>query len=177
MFCPLNKKIDYYHRKKSEVDDCSISNTILLTKKCLKYVSGDKEEPKTCSKINYPCVNSYYPYTEDVDVFDRIHNLLENYKPSFASFASFNSCDGTKQGPLFSRNDVVLNYLNSNPVSFIILGKPGVGEENLGKQLADYWHCVYIDPELLINEELQKIQKLDNVLNIIYVAAVLLELT
>lgn len=54
----------------------------------------------------------------------------------------------------WSKLEAQLNYLSSPPVCFIILSKPGLGEKVLGDRLAEYWNCVHINPDDVIQEQI-----------------------
>lgn len=47
-----------------------------------------------------------------------------------------------------------MKYLETEPVSFVIFGKPGVNSRELGFMIADGWKCVFISPESLIEQEI-----------------------
>ncbi|KAF2881950.1 hypothetical protein ILUMI_24223 [Ignelater luminosus] len=150
---------DFYMRKETSLSDYTCDQTIITKKRYLKHLSRvnyEEDNPPPVSQIVdwYPFTNSYYPYTEDVDAFARVNHLLGS-KPSFESLTSIPNFDSIYDEDSYSEKGAQLQYLTSNPISFLILGKPGIGEQELGKLLADYWKCVYIDPETLINEEIE----------------------
>jgi adenylate/nucleoside-diphosphate kinase len=133
--------------------------TVMMKKRLLRYLPGLKfvEEEEIVSDLPpdewYPMVNSYYPFTEDVDAFARVNHLIET-KRSLDSLSE-------KIGdiPIFVINEYAerkaqRQYLRCNPLCFVILGKPGLGEEELGRRLANYWKCVYVDPLTLLEEEI-----------------------
>ncbi|CAI9737012.1 Hypothetical predicted protein [Octopus vulgaris] len=47
-------------------------------------------------------------------------------------------------------------FLKSKPTCFIIFGKPGAGKTQLAKQIARQWNCELINPQELINQELEQ---------------------
>lgn len=164
MTCKIDKiKTDYYLPEADEIADFGVKQTTLVKEKYLKFISKyRKHHTKNGFHDSYfpndwhPYVNSYYPYTEDVDAFARVSHLLGS-KPSFASLSSADSrtqYDSDQDKVPYSESAAQLSYLESNPFSFIILGKPDIGQQELGKRLADYWQCVYIDPRILIEQEI-----------------------
>nr|CAH7751630.1 unnamed protein product [Callosobruchus chinensis] len=152
------QKTDFYQQEKDELADFKVDQTILISEKYLKYIVDAQKIDEECQPDDnaldewYAYANSYYPYTEDVDPVERVNHLLAN-PPSFTSLSSLDS-RSLVQDKTYSTRSAQISYLESNPVSFIILGKPGIGEQELGKYLADYWKCVYIEPQLLIEHEI-----------------------
>ncbi|XP_071050674.1 adenylate kinase 9-like [Onthophagus taurus] len=153
----FDTETDYYVLDSTEVENFKPDVTVIASKKYLKDIIGcryeeDKYLPPTASDW-YPRCNSYYPYTEDVDAIHRVEHL-QAAKKFLESFTTIKPDNHGKVDP-YSEYDSQLNYLKSKPVTFLILGKPGIGEDNLGRLLASYWKCIYIDPEILIKEEIE----------------------
>ncbi|KAL3268319.1 hypothetical protein HHI36_007437 [Cryptolaemus montrouzieri] len=157
------EEIDFNELELYESDTLTISRRKFVSKisgaPIAESTPNVKEEPlcKPIFKIEqwYPYCNSYYSYTEGVDAFARVNHLLAS-KPPKTQFTSeeFEETE-EKRKFQYSTRDAQIDYLETKPLSFLILGKPSIGEEELGRQLADYWHCVYIDPETLIKEEIE----------------------
>lgn len=164
MTCKIEKiKTDYYLPEIDELTKFDVDQTVVIKEEYLKFISKYKR-PQTKRGLDdlsipydwHPYVNSYYPYTEDVDAFARVNHLLGS-KPSFASLSSTDSrtqYDTEQEKVPYSESAAQLRYLETNPFSFIILGKPDIGQQELGKRLADYWQCVYIDPHVIIEQEI-----------------------
>ncbi|KAF5303331.1 hypothetical protein FQA39_LY10070 [Lamprigera yunnana] len=149
---------DFYKKKLEYLSDYKCDQTVIINKKFLKEIDGVriKENDEFIEKhIDwFPFVNSYYPYTEDVDIYSRVNHLLST-NPSFCALSHMQQCDDcTCVNDGYSEKEAQIQYLSMRPTSFLILGKPGTGTEQLGKLLAKYWKCVYIDPETLIREEI-----------------------
>lgn len=141
-----------------ELFDFKSDQSVIIRKKYLPSVSRIDYHPETPSSKPpplewYPFVNSYYPYTEDVDAFARVNHLLES-NPSFDSLTTLIEGANADRTDAYSENAAQVQYLQSKPTCFLILGKPGIGQQKVGKLLADYWKCVYIDPETLIEDEI-----------------------
>lgn len=136
--------------------DFQCKQTVLSLRKNLPILPNYQKpkEEKSYSLDNqwYPHCNSYYNYTEDVDAFARVHHLL-NRKPSILSL-NLSEADDLSHLGTYTERDAQLRYLSTNPVSFLIMGKPEIGQESLGRKLSDYWGCVYLDPEVLIEDEI-----------------------
>ncbi|KAK9889593.1 hypothetical protein WA026_006966 [Henosepilachna vigintioctopunctata] len=165
--------IDPNENKLDEIDfngleDYKSDPLVICYKKFISRISSDptglndvdpaKEQAKAKFDLDdwYPYCNSYYPHSERVDAFARTDHLLSSKVPPSVSSKSNSSIEQPNQRKFFySTRDCQIEYLQSKPLSFLILGKPSIGEEELGKQLAEYWHCVYIDPETLIREEIE----------------------
>lgn len=152
----MSKITDLYIPENHELDDFVCDQTIIIRKKYLPYISRGtyKEEilPPQKPLDWYPSCNEYYPYLEDGDALNR-SGLLEDLLSNISSTSIL--CGNTEfEDDAYGERDAHINYLNSSPASFIILGKPGLGEQELGKLLAEHWRCVYIDPETLIQEEI-----------------------
>lgn len=148
-----------YILEENELSDFECDQTVIIQKKYLPFIYRNNytEEPPTTKpqRIDwYPFANSYYPYTEDVDALERVNHLIDS-KPSFESLTTLNQIsDCDVENDSYSESGAQLKYLQSQPTCFLIIGKPGIGEEKLGKLLADYWKCVYINPEILIQDEI-----------------------
>lgn len=154
---PNKYPTDFYIKEGLDLDDYTCDTEVITNKKYLKYVSGVKTvEDEYIPPISldwYPRCNSYYGFTEDVDAINRVDHLLAA-KKFLESFTSIKKDERNNFDP-YEETDSHLKYLQSKPTTFIILGKPGIGEQQLGKLLADYWKCVYIDPETLVEEEIK----------------------
>ncbi|CAG9817064.1 unnamed protein product [Phaedon cochleariae] len=152
------QQTDYYIREKDHLTNFKSDQTIIINDCNLNQITGiniPKETHSACPPLEewYPYCNSYYPYAEDVDPLERVNHILGS-KPSFVSLTSLDAIGVLRESSNYSEKLAQLQYLESNPVCFIILGKPGIGEQELGKRLAEYWQCVYIEPEILIEQEI-----------------------
>uniref|UniRef100_A0A6P7FKY8 Adenylate kinase 9-like n=1 Tax=Diabrotica virgifera virgifera TaxID=50390 RepID=A0A6P7FKY8_DIAVI len=146
-----------YLREGNFFEPFTADQCVIIKKNYFKHTYGleheDAEEHTPPVPVDwYPYANSYYPFAEDVDPVERVNHLLVD-KPSYVSLNSFYA-DSELKEPVGTTKNAQQKYLESDPVSFIILGKPGIGQENLGKQLAEHWRCVYIEPSTLIEEEI-----------------------
>ncbi|KAK4878277.1 hypothetical protein RN001_010783 [Aquatica leii] len=150
---------DFYKKSSEYLSEFKSTQTVIINKKYLEDVSRvifpEKCEPKAPSVQWYPFTNSYYPFTEDVDIYSRVNHVLSTgrYEESLTHVTDCHTCACIEDG--YTEKEAQLQYLTSKPTSFFIIGKPGIGEEQLGKLLADYWNCVYIEPEILIREEIE----------------------
>lgn len=142
----------------NELEDFECDQTVIIRKEFLPFVyRGNYTEklriPTSTTVEWYPYVNSYYSYTEDVDAFQRVNHLIAT-EPSAGSMTTITECI-EEEMDTYSERGTQLRHLHSKPVYFLVLGKPGIGQENLGKLIASYWNCIYLDPETLINEEIE----------------------
>lgn len=154
------QKIDYYLSENDHCTNVKIDQNVIISASDIHYVVRHIEFPTECnSSVNdeidwYPCVNSYYPYTEDVDALGRVNHLLGAEPSLLRSFTSTSEVLSSKTFP-YSERDAQIQYLLTTPLSFLILGKPEIGEKELGKKIADDWRSVYIEPEILIEDEIR----------------------
>ncbi|XP_044755201.1 adenylate kinase 9 [Coccinella septempunctata] len=152
----------------NELEDYNSNPLIICQKSFLPKITGpiysklsveddknDKKKPTFDINEWFPFCNSYYNFSEQVDAFARTNHLLGLRSSSTTTTSFKNETENTKRKFLYSTRQSQIDYLESKPLSFLILGKPSIGEEDLGKQLADYWQCVYLDPETLIKEEME----------------------
>ncbi|CAH0554603.1 unnamed protein product [Brassicogethes aeneus] len=152
-------KIDIEKAEFSVEDDLNYESnpSIISLKKHLSklrnYKEPQTEQTESYDNQWYPYCNTYYPYTEDVDAFARVNHLLAQ-KPSILSL-NLSEHDDLSLFGHYSEHDVHKRYLLSHPLNFVILGKPDIGQNELGKLLAQHWNCVYIDPEILIGQEIE----------------------
>lgn len=165
MSCHIDDpKTDFYLRTRDELDDFVVNQCVIIKEKFLKNIVGlgvDLEEEKRKSPPPPPCeqwypyVNSYYPYTEDVDAIERVNHLLAS-RPSVESVASAGNAEWKAEEEVvpYSERATQIAYLESNPLCFVLLGKPGIGEESLAQTLAEYWQCVLVEPNLLVEQEI-----------------------
>ncbi|XP_074034229.1 adenylate kinase 9-like [Leptinotarsa decemlineata] len=160
MTCNIKEqKKDYYLHEKDDLASFKVDQTVIIQEEYLDKIVGLHEpvEPEAGDEpISdwYPFVNSYYPFTEDVDALERANHLLEA-QPSCISLTSLDIRNETELLKPYSEKSAQNSYLLSNPVSFIILGKPGIGEQELGKKLSDFWQCICIEPDILIQQEIK----------------------
>lgn len=159
MSCNIkSNKTNYYSPESLECEDFEIDQTVLskaeyLTKAPFASGKTDAEIAERCDEL-YVYVNSYYSHTEDADPLSKVNSLLAQ-----TDILEYSRQKEAERRVFiydaYSEREAQLRYLESNPVSFIILGKPDIGEQELGKELANYWNCVYIHPQSLIEEEIQ----------------------
>ncbi|KYB25398.1 hypothetical protein TcasGA2_TC034458 [Tribolium castaneum] len=145
---------DYVH-KRNHLTNITPDQTVVIKKSLFRFLPGVKYEED--QKISpppagewYPYVNSYYPFTEDVDAYARVSHLLESKR----SMDSLDKELTYREMNEYSDRKIYRQFLRKKPVSFLVLGKPGMGEEEIGRRLAEYWKCVYIDPLTLLEEEI-----------------------
>ena len=151
---------DYIIRN-NELSGVKPDQTVLFKKNLIPFLPGVKKEIKDLFKSStvtiadseewYPAANSYYPFTEDVDAFARVHHLLES-KNSSESVVKEAAQLINEYGDKRARHQ----YLRSKPTCFLVLGKPGLGEEEVARRLANHWKCVYIDPLTLLEGEIAR---------------------
>ncbi|KAL1498117.1 hypothetical protein ABEB36_008970 [Hypothenemus hampei] len=152
------KKIDYYVPETLNFQDFEVDQTIITRIDYLKKLSFNtpKKDEEVCDPCDelYAYVNSYYCYTEDQDPLNKVNSLL-------AQIDILETCKAKEAEKCvyledaFSEKEAQIRYLESQPVSFIILGKPDIGQEELGKELASFWGCLYIEPQTLVEEEIE----------------------
>lgn len=154
-------EIDY-----NELENYSSNPLVICQKKLLSKITGsiygnigndnDAEDKKPIFDIDewYPFCNTYYSHSEQVDAFARANHLK-----TLKSFSSSTSIGKETVEPerkfFYSTRESQIDYLKSKPLSFLIIGKPSIGQEDLGKELSEYWQCVYLDPETLIRDEIE----------------------
>ncbi|KAI4461035.1 nucleotide kinase [Holotrichia oblita] len=148
---------DYYINEPSELSGYTCDPQVIAKRSFLKHISGvytvDDEYVPPLSEDWYPQCNSFYPCTEDVDAINRVDHLLAA-KKFLDSFTTIKT-DDRNNFDAYNELDSQIKYLQSKPATFLILGKPGIGEQELGKLLSEHWKCVYIDPETLVEEEIR----------------------
>lgn len=142
----------------NELENFECDQTVIIRKQYLPFIyRGNYIERPLIPESNtvewYPYVNSYYSYTEDVDAYQRVNHLIAT-EPSAGSMTTFMEC-AEEDTDTYSERGAQLRHLQSKPVYFLLLGKPGIGQERLAKLIANYWNCVFLDPETLINEEIE----------------------
>ncbi|GJQ85313.1 hypothetical protein Trydic_g12627 [Trypoxylus dichotomus] len=148
---------DFYINDDIDLSKYNCEPQVIAKKGFLKFIRGvcpiDDEYVPPISQDWYPRCNSYYPYTEDVDAINRVDHLLaaKKFLESFTTIKKDERNNFDAYGEIESQT----RYLQSSPAVFLILGKPGIGEQQLGKLLSEYWKCVYVDPETLIEEEIR----------------------
>lgn len=147
---------DFYVKEDNTLlDNYKCDQSIIIEKNYLKYINTirfkEKSEKFQKSIDWWPNCNSYYAYLEDTDALNRKETLQNAYR-SDSRISISTEC--WYEDDCYNERDAQNKYLSTPPVSFIILGKPGIGEQEFGKLLANYWGCVYIDPETLIEEEI-----------------------
>lgn len=149
-------KADYYLDENDFLRIIQIYQTVIITEKNLKYIISQQDFDTAQDQKNnddkewYPSVNSYYPYAEDVDALERVNHLL-----TLNSGNSYNVEGKENVKYAYSHQEAQIQSLLSTPLSFIILGKPELGGEELGQKIASEWHSIYIEPQTLINDEIK----------------------
>lgn len=143
-----------YLHENSELRHFQIDQTVLIKKQFISSISpvsyAEPIKAPPTSFDGYTACNSYYLYLEDTDAHERATNLF----PSTTHSSQSISVDEDLCVYPYCQRAAQQAYLSQRPVSFIILGKPGLGGKDLGKRLANYWKCVYIHPQSLIEEEI-----------------------
>ncbi|XP_030766969.1 adenylate kinase 9-like [Sitophilus oryzae] len=150
-------KTDYYLPQDQFFNDVIIDQSFLVRAQDLKNIDfakvNDKEQPSRTNEHWYPGANSYYNHVEDIDPFNKVNYLLAT--PEIVDKCLQKKGPSTHTYDAYTEREAQVRYLESIPVSFIIMGKPDIGQKELGKRLAEYWKCVYIDPQTLIEEEVE----------------------
>ncbi|KAF5294362.1 hypothetical protein FQR65_LT10815 [Abscondita terminalis] len=152
----MSQLTDFYRKKSDLLNGFKNSQSVIVNKKYLSNILHASLHTKTIESRPsvdwYPATNSFYPFSEDVDIHSRVNHALSTDRAS-ESVHDCSNCACLED--VYSERDAQTQYLTSTPTSFLILGKPNVGEKELGKLLAEYWNCVYIEPETLILEEIE----------------------
>lgn len=134
--------------------DYKSDQTVIVDKKFLNYISVPKvkqKKEKFLKSIDWwPNCNSYYAYLEDTDALSR-KEVLQN---AYRSDSNISVGSNILAVDCYNERDAQNRYLSTPPLSFVILGKPNIGEEDLGKLLAEHWRAVYIDSQTVIEEEI-----------------------
>lgn len=113
----------------------------------------DKEIRGISQQLWYPKPNILYTYLEDVDPLERVQILERERKhwlkadepyPEPRAPAPTMPNYRTPREDFYSTDNAQIQYLATPPVCFLILGKPGLCELEIGKNLAEYWGCVYL---------------------------------
>ncbi|XP_031358022.1 adenylate kinase 9-like [Photinus pyralis] len=145
---------DFYLNESNNLSQYKCDQTIIINEKYLKEIwrFHSECEPKREPIDWYPLANSYYPRTEDVDACARVGHLLSTERD--ATFAPETACDCSCEEDCYSERSAQIKYFSAEPAAFLIIGKPELGGEQLGRLLADHWRCVYVEPENLIAEEI-----------------------
>ncbi|CAG9865025.1 unnamed protein product [Phyllotreta striolata] len=154
-----NIKRNYYIKEPSDIADFIPDGGVLMNEDFWKHcrdVKLDDIQSVSAPELRewYPLVNSYYPYGSVSDHLERVQHLLD-LKPHTMPY--FKSEEDEEDESVFHYNEIEsqIAYLESQPLCFLILGKPGMHQEELGKKLADEWQCVYIEPQTLIEQEIE----------------------
>ncbi|XP_050304296.1 adenylate kinase 9-like [Anthonomus grandis grandis] len=141
-----------------DIDELQFDQTVILNEAYISKVPfveyiQEEEQDEPYDEV-YPFVNSYYSHIEDADPLSKVNavlakpEILENQREKYLDLS----------GPTYdaySERDAQIRYLQSRPLCFIILGKPDIGQQELGRELANFWKCVYIEPQTLIEEEIE----------------------
>lgn len=158
MSCNIKpSKINYYIADTADIEDFEIDQTIIARTSFLHKIPlldyrKEEKQPERCDEL-YAYANSYYCHTEDSDPLSKVNSLL----------AQIDILQQSREREekrrvycydAYSEKDAHIRYLSSTPVSFIILGKPDIGQQALGRELAKHWGCVYVEPEDLIVQEI-----------------------
>ncbi|XP_011700928.1 PREDICTED: adenylate kinase 9-like [Wasmannia auropunctata] len=131
-----------------------------ITKKSFLQLIGDsrgvqKISAHVPSTVVYPKANLYYAFAEDVHPMERIvtvSKLLEKEKLSPQAMSRKEHF--TNQDPYLRDEDAVEHYLRTDPVNFVIFGKPGLDHASVASAVAGAWNCVSISPTSLIRREI-----------------------
>lgn len=129
------------------LQDIKVDQTVICDGKFYSQIapkfSTKIEDKKLDSVYQYPHI--FYPFTEDIDY----SSILSNVKNI--------THKGNVAMPLdkYTDDDAETQYLLSVPMSYIILGKPEIGQVEIATLLSDTWQCVNINPLQLINDELK----------------------
>lgn len=156
----MSAPTDFYIREEeNDLINYNCDQTIIIQEKYLRYLSNVQYKEKCLDNFQksidwWPNCNSYYPYLEDTDALNRKEPLQISYKSDSNISSESETWNIYDEDDLYNERDAQNKYLSTTPLSFVILGKPGLGEQELGKLLADYWGSVYIDPQTLIDEEI-----------------------
>ncbi|XP_076265795.1 adenylate kinase 9-like [Rhynchophorus ferrugineus] len=158
MSCNIKpSKTNFYLPLDDNVQNFPVDQTVIFRVSNLKHVpflnyNEDEEEPTKCDEW-YPGANSYYNSVEDIDPLNKVNYLLAT--PDVASQYCQNDKQNVYKYDAYTEREAQVRYLESKPVSFIIIGKPDVGQKELGRELAKFWNCTFIEPQTLIEEEIE----------------------
>ncbi|XP_070164134.1 adenylate kinase 9 isoform X1 [Polyergus mexicanus] len=148
-----------------------LSDESFITKKCFLKLTKDSDCVRDipahvpCT-TKYPKANLYYAFAEDTHPTKRIVTASKFFKEQ--KFVSHSASYKERFQDYNLEDEAVNHYLGTEPLSFVIFGKPGLLHGNLASAIADSWKCVLISPEMLIRQEIdegtEKGQYMENIL-------------
>ena len=154
------RKKEFY----KEDDKFFVSMSNITKRSLLPFIEGfSRSHTEIRSSIYsglHPYANIYYAFGEDTNPFTRLKNLKklildspENgvIQPHFPAPEN----PFTTRDP-YSENEARNKYLQTQPVCFVVFGKPGLSSGKLAKLIAKSWNCVLISPEVQLKEEIEK---------------------
>ncbi|XP_012521822.2 adenylate kinase 9 [Monomorium pharaonis] len=142
----------------NHTEKVSVDGSFVTKKSSLELIGDSYCAPGTSANVRfsivYPKANLYYAFAEDVHPTKRIAAVSELFeKGELLSQALPRDELFADQDP-YLRDKAVNHYLRTDPLSFIIFGKPGLDHDNVASAIADAWNCALISPTTLIREEI-----------------------
>lgn len=136
---------DLVLKEQTELLNLKIDPTVICNRKYFSLLEPsykNVEDPKGAEVVNsLPLI--FYPPTED-----------SNHENNIKHLSHITHRKLTPRIDYYSDDDAETNYLSTPPVSFLILGKPGIGQTEIAQLLSKEWKCVNINPENVVKEEL-----------------------
>ncbi|KAK2575553.1 hypothetical protein KPH14_011271 [Odynerus spinipes] len=135
------------------------TSSCIVKKSFLRFVKGyPRQEYSPCwppaHSTAYPKPNTYYAFAEDTNPFTRIQDTCTCMENEFQAHFEPPREPFVLRDPYYEE-EARRKYLDSEPVSFVIFGKPGLDSRELCAMIADGWKCISISPESLIEQEIQ----------------------
>lgn len=147
----------------SDLCDFKVDQNVQTSKELLKFMGHIKHKIEFMEFENNAMPNIFLP-NADNENFDNRKNLIKSlllefekdkYIPeSKIQFEVSHIMDPLMLSFNYTDDYAEENYLNTRPMSFLIISKPNVGEVELAKLISEIYKCVLITPESLIFEEI-----------------------
>lgn len=140
----MTERTDLVLKEHTEILNLNINPTVICRRKYFSLLEpAYKDIEKKKAKVIYSLPLIFYPHTEDSNHEKNIKHL-----PHITHRRLIPRID------YYSDDDAETKYLSTPPVSFLILGKPGIGQNEIAQLLSEEWKCININPEVVIKEEL-----------------------
>lgn len=150
---------DRFLGNQDHVDKIAADASFVTKKNLLRFTGDHSGYEKAIpahipSSIVYPKANSYYAFAEDIHPMTRIATVSGHFKrEKFPSQVALSEESITVQS-FYSGDEAADRYLKNDPPSFVIFGKPGLGDADVASSITDAWNCVLISPVSLIQQEI-----------------------
>ncbi|XP_015590519.1 adenylate kinase 9-like [Cephus cinctus] len=138
------------------------TTSIIARRSLLEHLKNARVKDKMEMGITetwHPRANLYYSFAEDTNPFTRVKEFISDpcecaifygMKSVHESLDPFTDRDPYYEVAAWKK------YLLMKPTCFVIFAKPGLNGFALAKMIADYWHCLLISPETVIQEEIDR---------------------